>query len=210
MLKSIPSIRITGPVGGLDTLIFAVDNPVGIAIVAHPNPLQGGTNTNKVVHTLAKALNKQGVIAFCPNLRGVGGSEGIHDHGVGEVEDILAVLAYAQAQHPELPIILAGFSFGGFVQTFVANHLHAQGQQVQHLILVGLAAGRYNIALPAVPADSPVMLIHGEEDEVIPLQAVVDWARPQKLPVMVIPGVGHFFHGHLPLLANTVGRLWSC
>lgn len=203
MLKQIPCVFFDGPVGRLETVIFSVENPNGIAVVLHPNPTQGGSNQNKVVHTIAKALNKRGIIAYCPNLRGVGQSEGTHDYGIGETEDTLAMIHAVQKLHPNLPLILAGFSFGAFVQTLVQARLNTT--HPTQLLLVGLAAGKYTTPLPAVPAHS--IIIHGEADEVIPLQAVLDWARPQKLPVTVIPAVGHFFHGHLPLLAGLITRL---
>jgi len=196
---------IAGPVGALDTLVLeqATDGaPIGIALVAHPNPTQGGTNTNKVVHTIAKVLSRLGYVAYCPNLRGVGKSEGEHDNGRGEVDDMAAVLAHAQAAHGALPVVLAGFSFGTFVQSQLGERLVAQhgAHAVQRMILVGPATSRW--ALPHVPAST--LVVHGEEDEVVPLATVFDWARPQSLPVVVVPGSGHFFHGKLTLLADII------
>ncbi|MFC4161581.1 alpha/beta hydrolase [Chitinimonas lacunae] len=196
-------IDIAGPVGPLDTLRLAPATALrGIALVAHPNPLQGGTHNNKIVHTLAKVLARQGYVAYCPNLRGVGRSGGEHDHGQGEVDDMAAVLDYAVASHGPLPLILAGFSFGTYVQTQLAERLGHD--QVERLILIGPACSR--ATLPAVPVER-TLVIHGEADEVVPLASVLDWARPQDLPVVVAPGVGHFFHGKLTLLADWVNRL---
>lgn len=194
---------IAGPAGRLDTLVLgsALDGaPHGIALVAHPNPLQGGTNTNKIVHTLAKVLSRRGYVAYCPNLRGVGQSEGAHDNGHAEVDDMAAILAQAQADHPGLPLVLAGFSFGTFVQSQLADRLGEAA--VERLILVGPATAKW--AFPAVPAST--LVVHGEQDEVAPLAAVFDWARPLNLPVVVVPGAGHFFHGKLTLLADIVNR----
>lgn len=202
---------IPGPVGRLDTACLAPAHegtPLGIALVAHPNPTQGGTNRNKIVHTLAKVLSRRGYQVYCPNLRGVGESEGNHDEGRGEVDDMAAVLAHARAAHPGLPLVLAGFSFGCFVQSQLAERLQAalseQGGEapadaLARLILIAPACSKWTF--PArVPANT--LLIHGEHDDVAPLQATLDWARPQMLPVWVVPGVGHFFHGHITLLAE--------
>ncbi|WP_054286822.1 alpha/beta hydrolase [Gulbenkiania mobilis] len=202
MLKHPPKTVIAGPVGRLDTIVVAPETPPsGIAVICHPNPLQGGTHSNKVVQTAAKALSQMGYVCYCPNLRGVGESEGLHDHGVGEVDDVLAVVAHARSLHGDLPLALAGFSFGGFVAARARERVTSD-----KLLLMGVAVGKYAIPTPPVPADT--LVIHGEEDEVIPLSAVLDWARPQALPVIVFPGTGHFFHGRLVPLAQTIQRCW--
>lgn len=191
---------ISGPQGALETIVLpAVGETSGIAVIAHPNPTQGGTNTNKVVQMLAKIASRQGYVAYCPNLRGVGHSAGVHDRGIGEVEDVLAVLAFARARHGDLPLLLGGFSFGTFVMAQVCQQIEAE-----KIILCGPAVGRF--PLPAVPAHT--LVVHGEEDEVIPLAHVLDWARPQALPVVVFPGCSHFFHGRLTHLQQVVERLW--
>jgi alpha/beta superfamily hydrolase len=195
-------LDIPGPQGRLETLYLpsAMPAPVrGVALIAHPNPLQGGTFTNKIVQTLAKTLSRRGYACYCPNLRGVGHSAGTHDHGRGEVDDMLAVLAHARGTHGDLPLVLAGFSFGSFVQAQVRTRVAAE-----RLILVGPAVGKY--AYPDVPADT--LVLHGELDDVAPLADVLDWARPSGLPVTVVPGAGHFFHGKLTVLADWVNRLW--
>ncbi|MBV1775193.1 alpha/beta fold hydrolase [Burkholderiaceae bacterium DAT-1] len=194
---------IQGPVGQLDTLMLEHaegDTPIGIALVAHPNPTQGGTNTNKIVHTLAKTFSRRGFVVYCPNLRGVGKSDGTHDHGHAEVDDMAAVLAHARAQHGDLPVLLSGFSFGTFVQSQLRER--TGDANMLPMVLIGPACSRFN--LPAVPADT--IVVHGEEDEVVDLSSVFDWARPQSLPITVVPGVGHFFHGKLNLLADIVNR----
>ncbi|WP_159878000.1 alpha/beta hydrolase [Aquitalea denitrificans] len=202
MLKALNKIVVAGPVGGLETIVVLPQAAIrGVAVICHPNPLQGGTNTNKVVQTTAKALSQLGYACYCPNLRGVGESEGGHDHGIGEVDDVLAVIAHARNEHGELPLALAGFSFGGFVAARTRAVIEAD-----KLLLMGVAVGKYEIPTPSVPADT--LVIHGEEDEVIPLSAVMDWARPQDLPVLVFPGAGHFFHGKLVKLGQMIQRCW--
>lgn len=201
MIKTPTIEMLAGPAGQLETIVLLPPaQPRGIALVAHPNPLHGGTNTNKVVQTVARACVKQGYIAYCPNLRGVGASEGEHDFGMAEKDDMLAVAAHARRHHGNLPLVLAGFSFGSFVQARVQAELAPQ-----QLFLIGPATSKYE--LPPVPPNTVV--IHGEEDEVIPLQSVFDWARPQQLPVIVVPGVGHFFHGRLLQLQNLILRNWQ-
>jgi len=198
MLKAPEIVPIPGPVGRLSTIVVpAVGEVSGVAVICHPNPLEGGTHTNKVVQTAAKALSQMGYVCYCPNLRGVGESEGQHDYGRGEVDDVLAVVDYAQRVHGPLPLALAGFSFGGYVAAHTRQRIEAD-----KLLLMGVAAGRYEIPVPPVPADT--LVIHGEEDEVIPLAAVMEWARPQGLPVIVFPGTGHFFHGRLVSLGKMI------
>ncbi|RQO75880.1 alpha/beta hydrolase [Aquitalea sp. FJL05] len=202
MLKAQNKLVIAGPAGALETIVVSPPGLAsGIAVICHPNPLQGGTNTNKVVQTAAKALSQLGYVCYCPNLRGVGASEGLHDHGLGEVDDVLAVVAHARSEQGDLPLALAGFSFGGFVAARTRAVIEAD-----KLLLMGVAVGKYEIPTPAVPNDT--LVIHGEEDEVIPLSAVLDWARPQDLPVLVFPGAGHFFHGKLIKLAQMIQRCW--
>ncbi len=194
---------ITGPVGPLETLYFpAKGAEIGVAVINHPNPTQGGTNTNKVIQTAAKALSNLGFHCYLPNLRGVGNSAGQHDFGQGEVEDVLAVIAHAQNQHPHLPkLAVAGFSFGGYVTTFVCNRIH-----VDHVLLIGPAVGKYEIAAPALPQPERALIIHGEVDDVVELQLATTWALPQKMPILVIPDAGHFFHGRLIELGKHIER----
>ncbi len=195
---------LAGPAGSLEV---AIDEPAapptGVAVVLHPLPTHGGTMDNKVVQTLARACVAMGLTAVRFNFRGVGASVGSFDNGPGEVADALAVVhAVRQAG---LPLCLAGFSFGGFVATKVAEQLAADGAPVQRLALVGLAASRF----PATTVPNDTLVVHGESDDVVPLQSVLDWARPQALPVTVVPGAGHFFHGQLPLLKALLTRAWS-
>ena len=196
--SSLARVLIDGPAGRIET---DVNDPgaarVGIALIAHPNPVQGGTKDNKVVTTLAKAFFALRYVAARPNFRGVGASEGEYDAGLGETEDLIAVAAYLRHRFGELPIVLAGFSFGSFVQIRVAKRLAAEG-----MLLVGPAVNRF----PADTVPAGTLVIHGEHDDVVPLAAVLDWARPQNLPVVVIPGGEHFFHGRLNLLSAIILR----
>jgi uncharacterized protein len=195
---SLTRSMIEGPAGKIETDINDPgDARRGIALIAHPNSIQGGTKDNKVVTTLAKAFFALHYVAVRPNFRGVGASGGEYDEGRGETEDMLAVARYMKQRFDNLPIALAGFSFGGFVQTRVAKRLAADA-----LVLVGPAVNRF----AAEPVAGTTLLIHGEHDDVVPLAAVLDWARPQGLPIVVIPGGEHFFHGRLNLLADIVVR----
>ncbi len=194
---------LAGPSGPLEV---ALDVPadaalaLGLAVVCHPHPLHGGTLDNKVVQTLARAFVHSGWRVLRLNYRGVGQSAGTWDEGRGETDDVQhALLSLAD---PQEPLLLAGFSFGGFVAAQLAQRLAGSGRAVRRLVLVAPATG--NFAVPPVAADT--LVVHGEADEVVPLQATLDWARPQALPVTVLPGVGHFFHGQLPLLKSVVLR----
>ena len=187
---------IDGPAGKLEAAAAMPSGECrGIALVAHPHPLYGGTMDNKVVTTLAKTFSRLGLAAFRLNFRGVGESAGEFDHGIGETGDMLALADHARRELGNLPIVLAGFSFGGYVQTRVLEQVEAQ-----QLVLVAPAVKRFEVG--AVPADT--LVIHGEQDEVVPLADVLDWARPLNLPLTVVPGAGHFFHGQLTLLARIV------
>ncbi|HET7792986.1 MAG TPA: alpha/beta fold hydrolase [Rhizobacter sp.] len=191
-------VRIAGPAGAIECAIDEpAEAPRGVAVVCHPHPLHGGTMDNKVAQTLARAFVQLGFRAVRFNFRGVGGSEGRFDEGRGETDDALAVIA--AHRDPALPLRLAGFSFGGFVAAQAAQRL-ADDAKAEALVLVGPSTQKQQV--PNVPADT--LVIHGESDDVVPLSATLDWARPQALPVVVIPGAGHFFHGQLTLLKNLV------
>ena len=198
---------IEGPAGMLE---IALDLPAGesrgVAVIAHPHPLFGGTLDNKVVQTLARAFVQSGWTAVRFNFRGVGGSAGSHDEGRGELEDFLTVVQHAAPSgDDEAALALAGFSFGAFVTTHAFLRLNPQ-RAIEKLVLVGTSVSR----APAAPIDADAhgktLVVHGEQDDTVLLSDVMDWARPQALPVTVVPGVGHFFHGQLPLLKNLVIR----
>jgi len=183
---------IAGPAGRIECAVDGPESsPIGIALVAHPHPLFGGTLDNKVVQTLARAFVELGYEAWRPNFRGVGETEGTHDEGRGELEDLAAIVAHLKPGR----LALAGFSFGAGVQVMLAQRV-----KVERLVLVGLAVTRFQ--LPSVQKGT--LLIHGEHDETVPLGTVLDWARPQELPVVVIPGADHFFHRRLNILRELV------
>ncbi len=191
-------LLIPGPAGNIEADINSPGVPLrGIALIAHPNPLQGGTKDNKVVTTLARALSGLGYVAVRPNFRGIGATEGVHDQGIGETDDLIAVAEYAQLRFSTQTLLLAGFSFGSFVQTRVAKRIACE-----RMVLVGAAVNRF----PTETVPENTLVVHGELDDVVPLAAVFDWARPQNLPVVVVPGGEHFFHGRLNLLSQIVAR----
>lgn len=203
---------IAGPAGQLEVLVDAPDTaPQGIAVVAHPHPSQGGTAEHKIPQLLARVLQAHGFLTLRPNYRGVGQSEGQYDDGNGETDDVLAVIRQLRSEHPDLPLALAGFSFGGFIQARAAARLAADGEPVAHLILTGMPAGALSETLsydtPAVAALA--LVVHGERDERVPLANIFNWARPQELPVVVLPGAGHFFTGKLPGLRQVVDEYLS-
>jgi len=204
---------LQGPSGLLEALEDLPDaslfpQPRGVAVVAHPHPLFGGTMDNKVVQTLARALVQCGWHAVRFNFRGVGASAGVYDEGRGELEDLLAVLAHAAPVgpgQPQVPVALAGFSFGAFVTSHAVAAV-ASTRPLEQVVLVGTAASRFAVAPIAPELHDRTLVLHGEQDDTVPLVDVMQWARPQALPVTVIPGGGHFFHGQLPLLRSVVVR----
>ncbi len=204
-------VLLDGPAGKIDVIIEIPAHPKGIALVAHPHPIGGGANTNKVAHTLAKTFLGLGYIALRPNFRTVGGTEGDHDEGIGETDDLFVVLAEARKRFGEyMPIVLSGFSFGAFCQTRLHKMLTERGIEVQKLVLVGTAAGfvegtrQYDTE--TVPADT--LVIHGSADETVPLTNVMAWAQPQDLSIVVVPGADHFFHRRLHCLRDIINRAW--
>lgn len=197
---------VPGPAGRIECAVDAPDGESvrGVALIAHPHPLYGGTLDNKVVQTLARSFLELGYVAVRPNFRGVGATEGVHDEGRGELEDLATVLAWAQAKYSDsgdgaAPPVLAGFSFGSFVQTHLAERVTPE-----RMVLVGVAVKRFD----ARPVPKGTLVIHGEVDETVPLADVLDWARPQDLPVIVIPGADHFFHRRLHILRGIVRSNW--
>lgn len=207
-------VLLRGAEGAIEALIDAPAEVRGIALVCHPHPLYGGASTNKVAHTLARVFRDLGYAAIRPNFRGVGASEGEHDHGEGETEDMLAVIAWAQSRWGFLPLALGGFSFGGFVQTRVATRLAGSLTPPRRMALVGMAAGAAadgarHYETPPLPEGVPTLIIHGETDETVSLTNVLDWARPQEQPVIVVPGADHFFHGKLHVIRDILKNTWA-
>jgi hypothetical protein len=189
---------IAGPAGLIEIALDSPPAPRGVAVLCHPHPLHGGTLDNKVVQTLARAFVQLGYRAVRFNFRGIGASQGSWDEGRGEIDDALAVI---QSQRdPALPLAVGGFSFGGYVASVAAQRTG----DVQRIVLIAPAVTNF----PAAPVSQDSIVVHGEADDVVPLAAVFDWARPQSLPVTVIPGAGHFFHGQLSLLKNLIVGAW--
>ena len=195
--------QLPGPAGAIEVLRDTPQDAArGVAVIAHPHPLFGGTMDNKVVQTLARAFVQSGWTAVRFNFRGVGATAGVHDEGRGETDDLLAVVA---STAPDGPLALAGFSFGSFVASRALLALWP-ARSIEKLVLVGTAASRFDVATLPLEIHDRTLVIHGEQDDTVPLQSVLDWARPQSLPVTVVPGGEHFFHGQLPLLKNLVVR----
>ncbi len=211
MKPSTRTIAIDGPAGVIETRVDSPENPLGIALVCHPHPLFGGTNENKVVRSVANTLTRLGYAVFSPNFRGTGASEGVHDEGRGETEDMLVVLDEARRAFGELPVVLAGFSFGAYVQSRVAEALANAGQPARRLILIGTAAGHVggarHYATAAVAKNT--LVIHGSADTTVPLSNVLAWAEPLDLPLIVIPGADHFFHRKLHVIRDIILRTWA-
>ncbi len=197
-------ISLNGPAGALEALLDLPPEgvaPRGTAVIAHPHPLFGGTMDNKVVQTLARAFVLSGWRAVRFNFRGVGASGGAYDEGRGELQDLLAVVGHSA---PDGALALAGFSFGAFVTSHAVAALAARDPQA--VVLVGTAASRFTVAPIAPELHERTLVLHGEADDTVPLADAMAWARPQTLPITVVPGGGHFFHGQLPLLRNLVVR----
>lgn len=207
------TVLIEVTAGVMEVVVDVPTNrPCGIAVVAHPQPLLGGSAKHKVPHVLARAIKDEGWLAVRPNFRGVGASEGTHDHGIGETDDVLALIAQLRAMHPDLPLALVGFSFGAFVQSRVARKLADAGNAARRVVLAGLPVGdveggRHYAPEPALPG---TLIVHGENDERVPLRALLDWARPQSQSIVVIPGADHFFTGRLPILRSLAVSHLNC
>lgn len=201
MARSKYKFLTAGPAGTLEGCAqLPDDEPRAVALVAHPLPTEGGSMENKVVTTLANTLVELGCATLCFNFRSVGGSAGEFTGGDGEVDDLLAVAQFARDQFGPLPLVLAGFSFGAYVAARAARQLDPA-----QLVLIAPAVQRF--AMP--PVAPSTLVIHGELDEVIPLADALNWARPQHLPITVLPDTGHFFHQRLTLLAGLVSRHFS-
>lgn len=194
-------VWISGPAGGLEgvTACPASDRPMhGIGVICHPHPQYGGTMHNKVVDALSRTLNDLGVGTLRFNFRGVGASEGEYGEGAGESDDLRAVLAWAKRQRPGHPLWLAGFSFGAYVALRVVGEF-----PIAQLITVAPPVNFFDFSQLPTPT-VPWILVQGEADEVVPSDAVINWAeRQMPAPGLIrMPGVGHFFHGQL----NTLRR----
>ena len=195
-------LRIKTGAGVIETLVNdPVDHRRGIAFIAHPHPLHGGSMNNKVVQTLAQSAYRLGLVAVRPNFRGVGQSEGQYDKGQGETEDMMDIIHFVMGHYGGLPIYLAGFSFGAYVQ-------HRVAQQLAHekLLLIAPAVNLYEFR----PVPSPTLLVHGEQDELVPLADAQRFAEISGATLATISDADHFFHKKLKELASIVEDAWRC
>ena len=205
MLTRETPVVIDGPVGQLEALYLDSAEPRGLALLCHPNPVQGGTMMNKVVSTLQRTARDAGLVTLRFNYRGVGASAGSHDMGTGEVDDALAAARWLRAQYPDLPLTLLGFSFGGFVAASLGGRLEAQGEKLARLFMVAPAVMRLRDE-DALPQTCSITVIQPETDEVIDPQLVYDWSKDLSRPheLLKVAECGHFFHGKLPELKELV------
>lgn len=199
--------------GVMEVFIDVPARTTGLAVIGHPQPLLGGSARHKIPQLLARSLQEAGWLALRPNFRGVGASAGLHDEGRGEADDVTWLVAQARSVHPVLPIALVGFSFGAFVMAQVAHRLAVEQKPAVAVALAGapvgtVEAGRHYDPPPLAPH---TLMVHGERDEQVRLQSVLDWCGPQNQAVMVVPGADHFFSGRLPLLRSlVVAHLQAC
>jgi alpha/beta superfamily hydrolase len=198
-------VFIDGPVGQLEALYLDLDEAKGIALICHPNPVQGGTMLNKVISTLQRTARDAGLITLRFNYRGVGASAGGSDMGEGEVDDAQAAAKWLRDKHPDLPMTLFGFSFGGFVAATLGGRLEAEGETLKHLFMVAPAVMRIT-SVDALPQKGALTIIQPDTDEVVEPQLVYDWSdklpRPHEL--LKVAECGHFFHGKLTDLKDLI------
>lgn len=193
------TLFLDGAAGPIQLLLEAPAGAArGIAVISHPQPLLGGTPAHPVPHAIARRLLERGWIAARPSFRGVDGSAGHYDGGVGEAEDTVQVVQALRARHPGLPLALVGFSFGAHVHARSACLLEADAP-AEAVVLLGLPIGAAggNRHYEAMPLPARTLLLHGELDEMAPLPNLLDWARPRRHPVTVFAGSNHFFKGCL-------------
>jgi uncharacterized protein len=217
MARPVARALIDGAAGKIEVAASAGPQPRSIAVVAHPHPLFGGTMDNKVVTTVARAFAEAGAAVYRFNFRGVGASQGAHDEGRGESDDMLRVIEHARAEAGGLPLKLAGFSFGGAVATRASCAV-----EFAELVLVAPGFRRltgHGLGEPPDPDDprlgppgrhttANTVVVHGDKDETVPLADSLAWAAPREVPVMVVAGGEHFFHRKLHVLREIVLR-WT-
>jgi len=201
-------IFIPGPVGQIEVFVDYPQGEVkGFAVICHPHPLQGGTPQHKVPALLAQILVENGCVVYRPSFRGSGQSEGVHDEGHGETDDVLKVIHHARLQHVGLPFYAGGFSFGAHVMAKCYDALPSELRSIQ-TILCGLptatVAGVRHYQTPEIKGD--ILFIHGEADDVTILSDMIAWAKPQRHLVTVLPGANHFFTGYLKQLRIAIAR----
>ncbi len=204
MLKRENPISIEGPAGVLEGLYFDQPDARGLALICHPNPVKGGTMLNKVVSTLQRSARDAGYVTLRFNFRGVGGSAGSHDMNTGEVDDAEAALRWLRARHPDLPVTLLGFSFGGFVAATLAGRIEARGESLERLFMVAPAVSR--LADQPLAERCELVVIQPDDDEVIDPASVhafsADLQHSHEL--LKVAECGHFFHGKLVELKELV------
>ncbi len=199
--------QFDGLAGTIDCAIdWPAGEPVGWALVLHPNPAHGGTRDNKVVTTIARACVQHGYVAVRPNFRGIGQSAGEFDHGKGEMLDMAALVEQFRVRYPTLAEkkwVVGGFSFGTSIAVQLYARWESAGKRLPDLmVLAGSAALRFRHGDAKAPADA--LIVHGEDDDVVPLSELMEWARPIDMPVVVMPNAGHYFHGKLLILRNLI------
>jgi uncharacterized protein len=208
---------IEGAAGRIEVASTTPAGAASIAIVAHPHPLYGGTMDNKVITTLARAFVEAGSATFRFNFRGVGATEGRHDGGEGECDDMVRVVEHARAVAGSLPVKLAGFSFGGAIAVRASERV-----EFAQLLLVAPGFRRITgqgmgaapdaadpkLGSPGRHGSANTVVIHGDLDETVPLADSIAWATAREVPVVVVPGAEHFFHRKLHILRDIVAR-WA-
>lgn len=206
---------IDGAAGKIEVASSLPLNAHGVAVIAHPHPLFGGTLDNKVAATLARGFVEAGIAAFRFNFRGVGASQGTHDEGRGETDDMLQVIEHARSTVSHVPLYLAGFSFGGAIATRASGRA-----DFAQLVLVApgfrriTAEGMGSAPDPADPSlgaegrhsAANTVVIHGDRDETVPLADSLAWAAHREVPVIVVAGGEHFFHRKLHVLREALRR----
>ncbi|MET0536099.1 MAG: alpha/beta fold hydrolase [Steroidobacter sp.] len=200
------SVTIPGPAGTLEALLdipTSATSPSAVGVICHPHPLHGGTMTNKVVHTLSKALNDAGAPTVRFNYRGVGASVGTYDDGNGETQDAVAVLNWAAQRWPDAPLWLGGFSFGGAVA--IRASVASGAPKIARLVTVAPAIRKVSVDTNTLPR-CPWLIVQGDRDELVDPADIQQWARELSVQpsVSMLSGVEHFFHGRLNDLRQVV------
>jgi alpha/beta superfamily hydrolase len=199
------SAVIPGPVGPIEGAVDSTgEAPAAIAVICHPHPQHQGTMQNKVVTTLARAFTQLGATAVRFNYRGVGASAGSYADGVGERDDALAVVAWCRARWRDRALYLGGFSFGAAIAIAIADRVAPRG-------LVTVAPPVDRLPPDLVPPMCPWVLVHGDADEIVTPGPVLDWCATLAAPprIVLLKGVGHFFHGRLSDLTQAVNETFG-
>jgi len=200
--RSVENTSFDGPAGQLEGLLESMRDsaPVASAVICHPHPVHGGTMHNKVVHTLARAFIGQGFSVLRFNFRGTGQSEGKYDEGRGELLDALAAVRWMRERAPDLPVWLAGFSFGAAIAIRASLETEPEG-----LISVAPAVSPFADKTDSQP-DCPWLIMHGDQDEVVDIDETVEWVNKLEPgpELTVFPDTKHFFHGKLVLLRQAI------